>query len=225
MRGISMAENINNLNRLTDLKTTLLEKRVSENSVKAIEKALRGGLVFRRAADLGILNLPPADIQILGTAVGFGTPAPEANVQTLEYTFVPKGNEDEFYGYQFVLTYTNRDRFSVSESYPIEDSRVVYVDLDRNDLAPAPGVTYRVKTPDGAYALVTVGESAQPADDFILVENAAVRSATIAVATAPLEAAEEIETHVSYRVKGKLISSVDDKTDGYQIVLMAATKN
>jgi hypothetical protein len=220
-----MAENINNLLRLADLKTTLLEKRVSESSVKAIEKALRGGLVFRRAADLGILNLPAADIEILGTAVGFGTPAPEANVQTLEYTFVPKSNDDDFFGYQFVLTYTNRDRFSVSESYPIEDSRVVYVDLDKNDLASTPGVTYRVKTPDGAYALVAVGASSQPADDFILVENAAVSSATIVVTTAPLDAAQEVETHVSYRVKGKLISSADDKTDGYQIVLMAATKN
>ena len=48
-----MPENINNLNRVAGLKDTLIEKRVSENSINAIEKALRNGLVFRTASDLG----------------------------------------------------------------------------------------------------------------------------------------------------------------------------
>lgn len=220
-----MPENINNLNRLADLKDTLTEKRVSENSIKAIQKALKNGLVFRRASDLGILNLPAADVEILGTSVTFGTPAPEANVKTLEFTFVPTGDDDNFFGFQFVVTYTNRDRFAVSESYPIEDSRIVYVDLDENDFAPGTDVIYRVKTPDGANAKIALGgASAQPSEDLILVENTAIKSTSIAVAVEPLEEVEAREANASYRVKGKLISSADDKTDGYQIVLMAATK-
>ena len=176
-----MAQNINNLSRLPELKIALVEKRVSENSINAIEKALRNGMVFRRASDLSILNLPAADVQILGTAVGFGTPAPEANVKTLEYTFVPANDEDDFFGYQFSLSYINRERFSVSETYPIDDSRIVYVDFDLNDVAAGTKVIYRVKTPQGDYSRIALGSGAQPDDELIEVANTAIASATITV--------------------------------------------
>ena len=64
-----MSENINNLKRLREVRNALVENNVSEKSIGAIEKALKNGMVFRRAADLGILNLPAADVAILETAV------------------------------------------------------------------------------------------------------------------------------------------------------------
>jgi len=185
-----MKENINNLQRSTEVRKALVEKNVSENTIGTIEKALKNGLVFRRAADLAILNLPLADVQILETAVGFGTPAPEANVKTLEYTFVPDGNDDDFVGYQFFITYINRDKFSISESYPIEDSRVVYVDLDLNDIAAGTKVVYRVKTPPGDYAPVALGNPQEsPVDELIEVANTALASATIKVGVVSVDTA------------------------------------
>ena len=209
-----MPENINNLNRLAELKNDLIEKRVSESSVGAIEKALRNGLVFRRAADLSILNLPAADVEILGTAVTFGALPPEANVKTLQLTFVPKGDKDNFYGYQFLIDYINRDRFSVSESYPIEDSRIVYVDLDLNDVAGGTKVIYRVKTPQGDFSRIALGDSSEPGPEPIEVAPSALASATITVAVDEITTANVPDALVSYRVKGKLIFSADDKLDG-----------
>lgn len=221
-----MSENINNLQRSKEVRKTLIEKNVSENTIGTIEKALKNGLVFRRAADLAILNLPLADVQILETAIGFGTPAPEANVKTLEYTFVPDGNDDDFVGYQFFITYINRDKFSISESYPIEDSRIVYVDLDLNDIAAGTKVVYRVKTPPGDYAPAALGNPQEaPADELIEVASAALASATIKVGVVSVETASNPEAHAGYQVKGKLISTQNEKTDGYQIVLMAAMNN
>ena len=152
-----MKENINNLRRAKEVRKALTENNISDNSIAAIEKAVKNGLVFRRAADLAILNLPAADLDKLGVSVSFGTPTPEANVQTLQYTFVPARNADSFVGYQFSVSYTNRDRFTVTESYPIEDSRIVYVDLDLNDILPGSKVVYRVKTAVGAFSPIALG--------------------------------------------------------------------
>jgi hypothetical protein len=219
-----MSENINNLRRLREVRNTLVESNVSERSIGAIEKALRNGLVFRRAADLAILNLPPADVAIVETAVTFGTPAPEANVKTLEYTFVPDGAAEDFVGYQFFISYINRDNFSVSESYPIEDSRIVYVDLDLNDIASGTSVVYRVKAPAGDYALIALGNPQNsPTEPLIEVANTALASTKIKVGVIAVETAGNPEANASYQVKGKLISAKNDKTDGYQVVLMAAT--
>jgi len=57
-----MKENINNLRRAKEVRKALTENNISDNSIAAIEKAVKNGLVFRRAADLAILNLPAADL-------------------------------------------------------------------------------------------------------------------------------------------------------------------
>lgn len=221
-----MKENINNLRRIDEVRKTLVEKNVSDNSIGTLEKALKNGLVFRRAADLAILNLPAADVRILEESVSFGTPAPEANVRTFEFAFVPDGNDDDFVGYQFFITYINRDKFSIAESYPIDDSRIVYVDLDLNEIAPATKIVYRVKTPPGDYAPVALGNPpASPTEELIEVASTALASATIKVGVVAIETLGNPEANASYQVKGKLISTQDDKTDGYQIILMAATKS
>lgn len=219
-----MKENINNLQRIGEVRKALVDSNVSENSIATIEKALRNGLVFKRPADLAILNLPAADVRGLEDTVTFGTPAPEANVQTFEFTFVPDGNDADFTGYQFIVAYINKDNFSVAESYPIDDSRIVYVDLDLNGFAPDSKIVYRVKTPPGDYAQLAMGNAA-PAGELIEIAASALASATIKVHVAPVQTAANPETNASYQVKGKLISTQNDKTDGYQIILMAATKN
>jgi len=219
-----MKENINNLRRAKEVRTALTESNISDSSIAAIEKAVKNGLVFRKAADLAILNLPAADLDKLGGAVSFGTPTPEANVQTLQYTFVPARNADSFVGYQFSVSYTNRDRFTVTESYPIEDSRIVYVDLDLNDILPGSKVVYRVKTAAGAFSPIALGNpQALPTEEFVEVANTAIASTAIKVAVIPLARELNPETNASYQVKGKLLATHDDKADGYQIVLMAAT--
>src|SRR6185436_1334027 len=112
-RDGDMKENINNLRRGREVRKLLADHNVSAHSIETIEKALKNGLVFRNAADLAILNLPAADVAILEGAVEFGAPAPEANVQTFAFTFVPDDNADDFVGYQFGITYINRDAFSI----------------------------------------------------------------------------------------------------------------
>ena len=99
----------------------------------------------------------------------------------MEYTFVPDGNAGDFFGYQFFITYINRDRFSVSESYPIEDTRIVYVDLDLNDIATGTTSFIELRLLRRLCAYCSGGASAQPNEDLILVANTAIKSATIAV--------------------------------------------
>ena len=213
-------ENINNLERIDAVRKALTDSGVSEGSAATIEKALKKGMVFRKASDLKLLNLPAAEITNIGTAVGFGNAAPEPNVLTFNYTFVPVPDED-FYGYQFLVSYTNREGYSVTESYPIEDDRIVYVDLDLNGFATPSGLSYRVKTPQGDYA--NLAFSGEPKDDVIAPDNAKPASATIRVALVEAEFPPAGEINASYRVKGKLITSSGDRSDGDQIVLMAAT--
>ena len=167
-----MKENINNLSRLQDLKKTLVEKNVSASAITTLEKALRGGMVFKRPADLGILNLPVADIKIVEDAVNFGSAAADGTVKTFQYSFRPVGNEQLFYGYQFVITYINKDRFTVSESYPIEDNRLVYVDLDIADISDGSKVSYQVKSAFGEYTFIALGNStADPKEEVIEVDK------------------------------------------------------
>ena len=218
-----MKDNINNLSKIADIKAALIDKRVSASTVKSIEGALKSGLVFRKPSDLGLLNLPLADVAILEDSVSFGAPDPVTNIQTLEYRFRPADEAKAFYGYQFSISHTNRDRFFVSETYPIEDDNVVYADIDLNDIAAGTTVTYRVKAPQGDFALIAAGNPPiETTADLIEVAASAVKSMTITVANVPVEAVPDREANASYQVKGKLISSADDRTDGYQIVIMAA---
>ena len=138
---------------------------------------------------------------------------------------MPDGNADDFVGYQFFISYINRDKFSVSESYPIEDSRIVYVDLDLNDIAS--GYEGRLPRKDSRPATIrriALGSpQGSPTDELIEVANTALASTKIKVGVVPVATAGNPEANASYQVKGKLISAKNDKTDGYQVVLMAAT--
>lgn len=221
-----MKENINNLARLTDLKKSLVENNVSAGAISSIEKAVRSGMIFKRPSDLGILNLPVADVRILETAVGFGNPSPAADVRTLQYSFKPVVNEEYFFGYQFVITYTNAEKYSVAESFPIEDNRVVYVDLDLNDIAVGTKIIYQVKTASGDYAAIALGNtSSEPKEELLEIDKAALAGTLIRVKADSVKTLMNPAVNSSYQVKGKLISAKDEKTEGYQVVLMAALKN
>ena len=221
-----MKDNINNLSRIADMKAALIDKRVSASTVKTIENALKSGLVFRKPSDLGLLNLPPADVAILEDSVSFGSPQPVTNIQTLEYRFRPADAAKPFFGYQFSISYTNQHGFFVSETYPIEDDDVVFADIDLNDIAAGTTVTYRVKAPQGDFALIAAGSPpVETTADLLEVAVPAIKSMTITVANVPVETVPDREANASYQVKGKLISSADDRTDGYQIVIMAAVAN
>src|SRR5690606_24646001 len=112
----------------------------------SIENAIKNGLQFRKPTDLNILNLSAADIKLIEDNVRYGPAAPP-NVKTVQFTFKPVGNEDFFYGYQFLVMYTNSNAFTIVESFPVEDTRIVHLDLDLNDLNDAAKIYYQVKTP------------------------------------------------------------------------------
>ena len=218
-----MKENINNLSRLTALKETLAEKNVSANAINNIEKALKKGMVFRNADDLSILSLPATDVNILETAVSFGTP-PSATVRTFEFTFRPTENAEYFFGYQFVVTYVNRDFYTVAESFPIEDMDIVYVDLDLADIKDGTSLTYQVKSSTGESSAIALGTTADPKTEIIEVQKTALANAIIRVKVFSVQTEGNPGYIESYQVKGKLISTKGDKTDGYQIILMAAVE-
>ncbi|RYF90906.1 MAG: hypothetical protein EOO03_02655 [Chitinophagaceae bacterium] len=221
-----MKENINNLHRLTDLKKTLVEKNVSANAISSIEKALKKGITFSRAADLGLLNLSAADLSNLAMAVDFGPVKGTPNVRTFQFTFKPTANEEHFFGHQFVITYTNTDKFTIAESFPIEDSRLVYVDLDINNIENGTKVIYQVKNASGSFTKIITGNTnTEPKEEFIEFDKSSVVSTTIKVAVASLNLAQNPDISSSYQVKGKIIASANDKTEGYQVILMAATEN
>jgi hypothetical protein len=216
-----MKENINNLSRLSDLKKTLVENNISANAINSIEKAVKNGLRFRNPADLAILNLPVADVKILETAVSYGAP-PSDTVKTFQYTFKPAENENLFYGYQFLLSYINSEQFTIAESFPIEDLGIVYVDLDIAEITDGSKVNYQVKNSIGETVLIGLGNTSTPEVEIIEVNKTSLASAVIKVKVEKIEQTEHEPIAEGYQVKGKLICTNNDKTDGFQIVIMAA---
>src|SRR6266540_2007107 len=114
-----MKPNINDLPKLPELKKVLSEKKVSNVAISTIEKALKKGMVFKKPDDLAILNIPTADLSAIGEFVDFGnTIEVVQNLKRLEYKFHPIGDKENFYEYQLIVTYINRESFTIEQAYP-----------------------------------------------------------------------------------------------------------
>ena len=223
-----MKLNINDLAKLSEIKEVLAEKNVSPSAISTIEKALKTGMVFKKPEDLAILNISVLDLGVVGQAVDFGTTTVVVkNIKTIEYTFKPIGEEKFFFGYQLIVTYTNRESFTIEQSYPIEDTRAVIVDLDLNDLLDNSKVSIQVKSAQGKHARIALNAgNNEPKEDLIEVDIPALANATINVGVDALAHLPNPPIKGSYQIKGKLISNRGDaKLDGYQIVIYAATVN
>lgn len=218
-----MKPNINDLSRLNDLKRLLADKAVTSTAIGTIERALKKGMSFRRPEDLGLLNIPSLDLNVIGEAVDFGTTTVVVpNIRTVEYTFRPVGEEKFFFGYQFLVTFVKADGFTVEQSYPIEDTRTVIVDYDLNDLQERSVIALHVKSAQGKR--VRVGLGAELNGEYVEVKSSALGNAVISVEVEPLDLPQNPAVNASYRIKGKLISNrTDAKLDGYQVVIYAAT--
>jgi hypothetical protein len=92
-------------------------------------------MIFKDPKDLEILKIPTPDLSTIKEVVDFGSSTEVVkNLKRIEYTFKPKGEERYFFGYQLLVTFKNKDDFSIQQSYPIEDIRRVIVDFDLNNL-------------------------------------------------------------------------------------------
>ncbi len=221
-----MRPNINDLPKLQELKRTLAEKNVSDTAISTIEKALRKGMIFKRPEDLSILSIPTVDLNMVGELVDFNTPTNVVkNLKRIEYQFIPVGDKKFFFGYQLIVSFINNDRFTIEQSFPIEDSGIVIVDLDLNELLPNSKVLLKVKSAQGEYVGIAFQPTTEPpVEEFIEVNISALANEKIHVAIEKLPQVPNPSVKGSYQVKGKLISNKSiDKLDGYQVVIFAST--
>jgi hypothetical protein len=223
-----MKPNINNMTKLPELKEILTNKTVSSIAISTIEKALKKGMLFQRPGDLALLNISTVDLGIIGEAVDFGaTTVIEKNIKTIEYKFKPIGEERFFFGHQLVVTWTTPNNFTVEQSYPIEGTRVVIVDLDLNDIHDKGKVFLQVKSPQGTRARIALNAGiTAPKDQTIDINVRELASATIVVAVDPMAQLPNPPIKGSYQIKGKLITNrTAAKLDGYQVTIFAATRD
>ncbi len=223
-----MKPNINDLPKLEELKQVLAEKNVSTNAISTIETALRKGMAFNKIEDLAILNIPNRDLAVVGEAVDFGTTIVVVkNIKRIEYIFKPIGEEKFFFGYQLIVTYVNKESFTIEQSYPVEDVRAVIVDLDLNDLLDNSEVSLQVKSAQGKHVPLAINsEEITIKADIIKIAIPALGNATISVGVDALGQRPNPSINGSYPIKGKLISNRSEaKLDGYQVVVYAATSN
>jgi murein DD-endopeptidase MepM/ murein hydrolase activator NlpD len=221
-----MKLNINDTAKLQDLKQLLAEKNVAATAIVTLEKALKKGMIFKSPDDLAILNMPALDLNVVGTLVTFGPKTVVVkNIKTVEYRFRPVGDEAFFFGYQFVITFEDKDGFTIEQSYPIEDEHIVVVDYDLNEL-PQNGVVFmRVNSAQGQRAGIRASASAEFKSE-IDVPVPKLANQSIDVEVEKLEHAPNPDVTETYPIKGKVISNRSDaKLDGYQIVIFAATED
>ncbi len=221
-----MKPNINDLTKLQDLKKLLTEKNVTPGAISTIEKALKKGMVFKKTEDLAILNIPTLDLTLVKDTVDFGTTTVVVkNIKTIEYTFKPIGEDKFFFGYQFIVSFTNKKGFKVEQSYPIEDSRIVIVDFDLNDLQDKSKIILQVKSALVEYAKLALNAgNSVPKDEFVEIAITALANSAVSVGVDELLLRPNPRVIDSYRIKGKLISNrSESKLDGFQIVIFAAT--
>jgi hypothetical protein len=224
-----MKININDRANLPALKNALVQLEVEAGAISTIEKALERGMTFRSRADLEILDILPKDLRVIAENVEFGpSETDDKNLKRIEYIFKPFDNEKFFYGYQFVVIYTNNDRFTVEQSYPIEDQGIVVIDINTADILDDSQILFRVKTAQGKYTNIRLGEEdIEPSEDIIEVPIPNLEKKIILVKVDDLTLMEEVTPiPSSYRIRGKLLSNNGEtKLDGYQIVIYAATAN
>jgi hypothetical protein len=101
---------------------------------------------------------------------------------------------------------------------------IVYVDLDLADIKDGTSLTYQVKSSTGESSAIALGTTADPKTEIIEVQKTALANAIIRVKVFSVQTEGNPGYIESYQVKGKLISTKGDKTDGYQIILMAAVE-
>ncbi|MBK8830078.1 MAG: hypothetical protein IPN60_04330 [Saprospiraceae bacterium] len=223
-----MRPNINDIPKLQEPKRVLAEKNVSTNAISTIERALKKGMVFKKPEDLAILNIPTLDLSVVGEVVDFGTTTVIVkNLKRIEYNFKPLGEEKFFFGYQLIVTYTNKESFTIEQSYPIEDTRVVIVDLDLNDIFDNSKISLQVKSAQGNHARLALNEGNNaPKEENIDVKISALANGIINVAVEALAQLPNPPIKGSFQIKGKLISNRSEaKLDDYQVVIYAATAN
>ncbi|MEO8770541.1 MAG: hypothetical protein ABI402_10665 [Ferruginibacter sp.] len=223
-----MKPNINDVKNIQAFKDALTGKNVSNDTIKTIEKALNKGMVFQKPEDLAILNVPSSDLNIIGGLVGFGPiTVVVQNLKTVEFTFRPIGEEIFFYSYQFTVTYFNKNGFAIEQSYPIEDTRLVIVDIDLNDVLAGSKVSLRVKSSQGRNTAIDLAVPSNiPNSEVIEINALALANATINVKVDALQQLPNPPIKDSYQIKGKLISNRSAaKLDGYQLVIYASNAN
>jgi hypothetical protein len=223
-----MKLNINDLSKLQDLKRLLAENNVSPTAIGIIEKALKKGMGFSRPEDLAILNIPTLDLGVVVEVVDFGTTMVVVrNIKTVQYRFEPVGDERFFFGYQFIVTFVNRDGFAIEQSYPIETLRTLIVDYDLNDLLKDSVIGLHVNTAQGKRTTIRLRPDINTLTaEVIEVAIAALGNATIDVKVDELRHNANPDVTAAYPIKGKVISNrADTKMDGYQVVVFAATAN
>lgn len=223
-----MKPNINDVSRLPELRRVLTEKNVTAPAIATLEKALKRGMAFKALEDLAILNIPTSDMAVLGEAVTFGTTTVVVkNIKTVEYRFRPVGDESFFFGYQFIVQFSNTDGFTIEQSYPIDGLNAVIVDFDLNEVLKDTSVRLRVHTAQGERAKIrTTGSTAAFKDEVVEVAVAALANMSIDAEVERLDHAPNPALNVTYAIKGKIISNRPAaKMDGYQVVIFAATAN
>ncbi len=221
--GEHMKPNINDVARLQDLTRALTNRNVSATAISTLNKALRRGISFNRVEDLSILDIPRADLDVIGDAVVFGTATAGTIVKRVEYRFTPVGEAAAFFGYQLIVRFVNGDGFTIEEAYPIEDNNLVLVDFDLAAIRSDAPITLHVNTASGSRAKFKV-HGADAGGDFVEIPVAKLANSEIDVSVEPRQPVTNPRVQPTYPVKGKLISNRSDaKLDGYQIVLYAAT--
>lgn len=220
-----MKHNINDAANLSEIKKLLTTGNASAIAINSIERAVKNGMVFKTEADLSALNLSVADLGIIKDAVVFGNAAPAANtVKTFQFSFVPLGNKKSFFGYQFLLTYTDASAFTIAETFPIEDSSIVLVDLDMANILPGSKIVFQVKTAVGELTELILGNAGEPKETRVEVDKNNLASAVVRLNVKELGTIPNPDVNKSYQVKGKLISNAEGRLQDYQIVIEAAVE-
>src|SRR4029078_5468151 len=112
---------------------------------------------------------------------------------------------------QFLVTFRNKDDFSVQQSYPIEDDRRIIVDYDLNNLLEGSKIFLQVKTAQGQYASISK-DAATPKENSIEIGIDELINQTITVEIVSLKYPPNPPITGSYQIRGKLISNrTEDK--------------
>ena len=223
-----MKPNINDRTKIQELKLALVDKNVSTKTIQSIEKALAAGMVFKKIQDFDILAIDPSDLVLLGDLVSFGgNQEPPRDVRTFEFTFLPVGEEKFFFGYQCILLFINKNKFTVEESFPIEDTRRVYIDIDFDDVFDKSKISFQVKSARGERSKIASGADSTITDgELIEVEKTDLANTVIKVEVDALAQVPNPPIKGSYQIKGKLISNQgESKLDAYQVVILAKVGN
>lgn len=181
-------------------------------------------MVFKKPEDLEILKIPAPDLSAVKDLVDFGpTTVVVKNLKRIQFTFTPTGNERFFFGYQLLVTFRNKEDFSVQQSYPIEDIRRVIVDFDLNSLLEGSKVILQVKSAQGQYASLSL-DNPPLKGKMVELGIDQLTNKTITVEVEELKFPPNPPIKGSYQIRGKLISNrAEDKLEGYQVVIYAAT--